>query len=185
MSHLFRRREKGGKGEDTPISSTDHPDGTAGIHELSTSDQVEVPTPKEPIKSRFGDKIRAFAASTAIPPMISTTLGVPTPTPATVGDTQVQINPSLEAPESVNSGSLLSKPSDISATKLAKTNKREIRLLKLGASAVDLLKVISDTAGLVLPIPVGAILEKVSSLLGILKVCSTESCENRLTGMMI
>jgi len=67
----------------------------------------------------------------------------------------------------------LSKSSDISATELEKTNKKEIRLLKLGSNAIDLLKVISDTASLALPNPVGVILEKVSGVLGILKVCST------------
>ena len=170
MPRLFRRREKKG---DTPISSTNDPVGAAGTQEPSTS-QVEVPAPKKPIKPRFGDKIRAFATSGAIPPTRSTTPRTPTPTPATVGDTQVQITPSLEVPESADPGSLLSKPSDIPPTELAKTNKKEIRLLKLGINAIDLLKGISDTAGLALPNPVGAILEKVSSVLGILKVCSTK-----------
>jgi len=185
MSHLFRRSEKKEEGGDTPNrSNTDHPVGTAGTREPSTS-QAEVPAPKRSIKSRFGDKIRAFATRAAISPMRSTTPRALTPTPATVSDTQVQITPSLEAPESVNPGSLLSKPSDISATELAKANKKEIRLLKLGANAIDLLKVISDTAGLALPNPVGAILEKVSGVLGILKVCSTDSYENQLTGMVM
>jgi hypothetical protein len=53
------------------------------------------------------------------------------------------------------------------------TNNKKVLFLELGIGAIDLLSEVSDIAGLVLPNPVGAVLEKVTAVLGTLKVCTT------------
>jgi hypothetical protein len=69
-------------------------------------------------------------------------------------------------------GKLTSKQAEISPEATA-TNHKKVLFLELGIGAIDLLSEVSDIAGLVLPNPVGAVLTKVTAVLGTLKVCTT------------
>jgi len=71
------------------------------------------------------------------------------------------------------SGKLISKQAEAFPETATATNHRKVRFLELGIGAIDLLSEVSDAAGLVLPNPVGAVLGKVTAVLGTLKVCTT------------
>jgi hypothetical protein len=72
-----------------------------------------------------------------------------------------------------SAGNLTSKQARAFPEAATTTNNRNVRFLDLGIGAIDLLSEVSDAAGLVLPNPVGAVLGKVTAVLGTLKACTT------------
>ena len=108
----------------------------------------------------------------------STRPTTPTPTSLTpdpigaINTTEQQQHPRDEATDPPSTGKLTSKQAKTPPEATA-TNTKKVLFLELGIGAIDLLSEVSDVAGLVLPNPVGAVLEKVTAVLGTLKVCTT------------
>jgi hypothetical protein len=154
-----RKKEKGG---DTLDEGLDQASGASGTVGPSTT-QARASTSKQSTIERKGGLLEGLFSRTKTPSM---------PPIAAIPTTEQQHfrDEMTDTPSAEKLTSKQAKPFPEAATT---TNNRKVRFLELGIGAVDLLSEVSDAAGLVLPNPVGAVLGKVTAILGTLKVCTT------------
>jgi hypothetical protein len=101
----------------------------------------------------------------------STRPTTPTPQPIAAIHTTEQQSLKDEVTDTPSTGKLTSKQAKLVLEADTATNEKKKRVLELGIKAIDLVTEVSNIAGIILPNAVGPVLEKVTKVLGTLKVC--------------
>jgi hypothetical protein len=173
-----RKKEKGGNIPGKALNQSSGEPSAAG----SSTPQARVSTSKQSTTEGTRGVLGGLFSRNKSPSTRPTTPTPTSPTPDPIGainTTEQQQDLRDEVTDTPSSGKLTSKQADI-FPEATETNKKKVLFLELGIGAIDLLSEVSDIAGLVLPNPVGAVLEKVTAVLGTLKVGTTPPTPTRV-----
>jgi hypothetical protein len=164
LSEGLKKKEKGGDMLDKELNQS--PDASSVLGPSTT--QVRPSTSKQSATGKTGSVLGGLFLRTKASSTRSTT---PTPQPIAAIHTVEQQDLRDEVTAAPGTGKITSKQAKAVPET---TNNKKVLALELGIGAIDLLCEVSDIAGLVLPNPVGAVLEKVTVVLGTLKVWTTK-----------
>jgi hypothetical protein len=154
----------GSKKKDKGANPLNQPPGAAGPPDI----QARASTSKQSTTERFMDKLGGPFSRPKTPSTQPTTPTQPIPTTD-------QRHLRDETTNTPSTEKLISKQAEAFPESATATNHTKVQFLELGIGAIDLLSEVSDAAGLILPNPVGAVLGKVTMVLGTLKVCTTQN----------
>jgi hypothetical protein len=157
----LKKKEKAG---DMPDKVLNQSPGASSALGPSTT-QAQASTSKQSATEKTKGVLGGLFSRTNKPSTRPTT---PTPQPISAIHTIEQQDMKDHLTDAPDTGKLTSKQAEVVPET---TNNKKVLVLDLGIGAIDLLCEVSDIAGLVLPNPVGAVLEKVTVVLGTLKVC--------------
>jgi hypothetical protein len=155
-----KKKEKVGNTSDKALNQSPGESSAAG----PSTTQARASTSKQPTTERTKGVLGGLFSHKKTPSTRPTT---PEPT-AAIHATEQQ----HRRTDTPSAGKLTSKQTE-ALPEATVTNNKKVLFLELGIGAIDLLSEVSDIAGLVLPNPVGAVLEKVTAVLDTLKVCTT------------
>jgi hypothetical protein len=156
-----------GQGSDMADSTPDQSPGVSGTIGPSTSQAPS--TSKRSTRSKLETKIKGFLSGSRTP---SDRPSTPTPPPIKASNTIKRQGLGNDASDVLGPGKLTSKRAEKVPQDPAETIDKKIALLGLGIGAINALRDVSEITGLAMnqSNPVGQVLEKVTAVLGTLKV---------------